>query len=50
MRGVGRGVWAGGRTRGSDEVAGKFSKFHFSLLTCHPTWTSFILRVLAWVK
>ena len=54
----GRSDW-GGRTRGvglgrSDWDRTRwlviFPKFHFDLLTFHPTWTSFIQRVLVWIK
>ena len=63
LGGLDWGGRTGDRTGGSDKGVGlggsdwgwirwlvKFPKFHFDLLTCHPTWTSSIQRVLVWVK
>ena len=44
--GVGLGVGLGGLDWGRIRWLVKFPKFHFDLLTCHPTWTSSIQCVL----
>ena len=48
--GVGLGVRLGGSDWDRTRWLVKFPKFHFDLLTCHPTWTSFIQRILVWGK
>ena len=52
--GIGLEVRLGVRLEGSDwgqtTWLVKFPKFHFDLLTCHPTWTLFIQHILVWVK